>query len=72
MVEINSIEMVQDMTTDPDPVTRRENYVKLFGTLVTIAFCYSSSLIKIQVLCRILSNSSILVNRSMGLWQQMG
>jgi acyl-coenzyme A synthetase/AMP-(fatty) acid ligase len=54
---------------DPDPVTRRENYVKLFGTLGTIAFCYSSSLIKIQVLCRILSNSLILGNRSMALWQ---
>jgi hypothetical protein len=56
---------------DPDPVTRRENYVKLFGTLGSIAFCYSSSLImiKIQVLCRILSNSLILGNRSMALWQ---
>jgi len=54
---------------DPDPVTRRENYVKLFRTLGTIAFCYSSSLIKIQVLCRILSNSLILGNRSMALWQ---
>ena len=56
---------------DPDTVTRRENYVKLFGTLGSIAFCYSS-LIKIQVLCRILSNSLILGNRSMDLWKQMG